>query len=175
MLASVLLLAACTTTQGVTDRLGERYTGRHVDQFFISYGPPVSEYALSNGDKFYTWRSGMNSVTLPGSSNFSGSVSKYGQIQGSSSYTPPTTTPIICEIRFLAAADGTVKRIDITRDTWGWWEISRCAELLNRDFPFTFLPLHRDLTPSPASLSEERAREHAPTGATGFRGTISKK
>jgi hypothetical protein len=117
----------------VTDRLGERYTGRHVDQFFISYGPPVGEYALSNGDKFYTWRSGMNSVTLPGSSNFSGSVSKYGQIQGSSSYTPPTTIPIICEIRFLAAADGTVKRIDITRDTWGWWEISRCAELLNRD------------------------------------------
>jgi hypothetical protein len=43
------------------------------------------------------------------------------------------TIPIICEIRFLAAADGTVKRIDITRDTWGWWEISRCAELLNRD------------------------------------------
>jgi hypothetical protein len=75
----------------------------------------------------------MNSVTLPGSSNFSGTVNKYGQIQGSSSYTPPATIPIICEICFLAAADGTVKRIDITRDTWGWWEISRCAELLNRD------------------------------------------
>jgi hypothetical protein len=82
LLAGALLLAACTTTQGVTDRLGERYTGRHIDQFFISYGPPVGEYALSNGDKFYTWRSGMNSLTLPGSSNFSGSVSKYGQIQG---------------------------------------------------------------------------------------------
>jgi hypothetical protein len=82
LLASALLLAACTTTQGVTDRLGERYTGRHVDQFFITYGPPVSEYALSSGDKFYTWRSGVNSVTLPGSSNFSGSVSKYGKIQG---------------------------------------------------------------------------------------------
>ena len=133
LLASALLLAACTTTQGVADRLGERYTGRHIDQFFISYGPPVGEYALSNGDKFYTWRSGMNSVTLPGSSNFSGSVNKYGQIQGNSSYTPPTTIPIICEIRFLAAADGTVKRIDITRDTWGWWQISRCAELLDRD------------------------------------------
>jgi hypothetical protein len=49
LLASVLLLAACTTTQGVTDRLGERYTGRHIDQLFVSYGPPVSEYALSNG------------------------------------------------------------------------------------------------------------------------------
>jgi hypothetical protein len=33
----------------------------------------------------------------------------------------------------LAAADGTVKRIDITRDTWGWWQISRCAELVNKD------------------------------------------
>jgi len=132
-LASALLLAACTTTQGVTNRLSERYTGRHIDQFFISYGPPVGEYALSNGDKFYTWSSGMNSVTLPGSSNFSGTVNKYGQIQGSSNYTPPTTIPILCEIRFLTAADGTVKRIEITRDTWGCWEISRCAELLNRD------------------------------------------
>src|SRR4030095_10043986 len=125
LLASALLLAACTTTQGVADRLGERYTGRHIDQFFISYGPPVSEYALSNGDKFYTWHSGMNSLTLPGSSNFSGTVNKYGQIQGNSSYTPATTIPIICEVRFLPAADGTVKRIEITRDTWGWWDVSR--------------------------------------------------
>ena len=133
LLASALLLAACTTTQSVANRLGERYTGRHVDRFFISYGPPVGEYALSNGDKFYTWRSGMNSVTLPGSSNFSGSVNKSGQFYGSSSDTPPTTIPIICEMRFLTASDGTVKRIEITRDTWGMWEISRCAELLDRD------------------------------------------
>ena len=133
LLASVLLLAACTTTQGMTDRLGERYTGRHVDQFFITYGPPVSEYALSNGDKFYTWSSGITPVTLPGSSNFSGSVSKYGQIQGSSSNTPPTTIPMLCEIRFLTAFDGTIKRIDITRDTIGWWDTSRCAEVLNSD------------------------------------------
>ena len=82
LLASALFLAACTTTQGVTDRLGERYTGRHIDQFFITYGPPVGEYALSSGDKFYAWSSGMNSVTLPGSSDFSGSVGKYGQIHG---------------------------------------------------------------------------------------------
>ena len=103
----------------MADRLGERYTGRHVDKFFITYGPPVSKYALSSGDKFYTWRSGVNSVTLPGSSNFSGSVNKYGQIQSSSSYTPQTTFPIICEIRLLAAAGGTVKRIDITRRLMG--------------------------------------------------------
>jgi hypothetical protein len=35
--------------------------------------------------------------------------------------------------RFLAASDGTVKRIDITRDTLGWWQVSRCAELLDGD------------------------------------------
>ena len=103
LLASALLLAACTTTQGVTDRLGERYTGRHIDQFFLSYGSPISEYALSNGDKFYTWRSDVNSVTLPGSSNFSGSVNNYGQIQSSSIHRPPITIPIICEIRLFGA------------------------------------------------------------------------
>jgi hypothetical protein len=54
LLVSALLLAACTTTQGVTNRLGERYTGRHIDQIFISYGPPVGEYALSNGESTLT-------------------------------------------------------------------------------------------------------------------------
>ena len=74
----------------------------------------------------------MNSVTLPGSSNFSGSVSKYGQIQGSSSYTPPTMIPIICEVRFLVAADGTVKP-SRSRVTPGDGGNIALAELLNRD------------------------------------------
>ena len=131
LLAGVLFLAACTTTQGVANQIYSVYGGRDVDQFFRVYGPPASQYSFANGDKFYTWNSGMQSVTLPGSANYQGTVYPQGQVYGSATYDPPQTVPIFCEVRFLVDPNGIVKRVDITRDTLGWWQLSRCAEILH--------------------------------------------
>jgi hypothetical protein len=52
-----LFLAGCASTQTMANKIAGYYGGQHIDRFFTNYGPPVSQYTLSNRDKFYTERS----------------------------------------------------------------------------------------------------------------------
>jgi len=131
--AASLLLAACATTQSTADRISAKYGGQHIDQFFFVYGPPVQRYTMSNGDTFYTWHSaGTITVHIPASYDYQGSVGPGEQVYGTATQTGGGTLEAYCEVRFLTAPDGTIKRVEM-RDSLGLWQDSRCAEVLHKE------------------------------------------
>lgn len=126
---ALLVLAACTTTRQATSSLNSTWAGQNTDAFFVRYGGPQSSYKMNDGNRLYTWAN-HGSVPMPAVSNTTGS---YDPLSGSFQSTTITngggSAGVECTIQIIAAQDGRIVRISVTRDTWGLWETSRCNEI----------------------------------------------
>lgn len=65
VLAAVLALAGCKTTEEAAQAVRARWIGQPVDRFFIENGLPASSYVLDSGGTIYTWRGGETSYVRP--------------------------------------------------------------------------------------------------------------
>lgn len=63
-LGAAIFLSACTTTQDASRAIQHSWIGRHADEFFSEYGPPLRSYALSDGSTLYTWRGGQTTKVV---------------------------------------------------------------------------------------------------------------
>src|SRR5690606_10576267 len=69
LLACVLALASCTTTEQANEALAARFVGAPVDEFFIQHGPPSASHTLDDGRRMYLWAEKAETVTFGGVSN----------------------------------------------------------------------------------------------------------
>ncbi|MEM0898574.1 MAG: hypothetical protein AAGI92_01325 [Pseudomonadota bacterium] len=58
-------LSGCVSTQEVNTNVQSKWIGQPSDLFFATHGVPLTEFALDNGGKSYTWRGGVTTVTTP--------------------------------------------------------------------------------------------------------------
>lgn len=93
------LLVGCTTTEGASNYLNQKYVGRNADEFFIEYGMPADTFELKDGRRLYSWKS--KSVHVKG---------------------------LACNLELRTDTSGLIQNIDIKRDTNGVWQTSQCSE-----------------------------------------------
>lgn len=90
VVAAVLALGACVTTQQAEKAVSDRYAGQPSDAFFARYGAPYSSFPLNDGGTVYRWRGGQTTVApLPQSQPIAAPVAGAGT---SSSHTSTTTS-----------------------------------------------------------------------------------
>ena len=128
LLAVVLALGGCASTQEAANSLRRNFEGKNIDAFVLRYGAPYQRHQLNSGDLMYTWSSEIRSYGLPTTTTIQGSTSPYG-FSGTATKTGGGMINVFCEVQIVTAQDGTVKSISPFRDTIGRWTTSRCAEV----------------------------------------------
>lgn len=120
-------LAGCTTDQARTTMQSE-WIGKPSDEFFLKNGPPVSDFALSDGRRIYTWQSGVKNFSMPATSSTT--------FSGSGPYVTATTRTsgggniaVSCSALITVQPNGVIVDIKPSEDSIGIWTLSRCAEL----------------------------------------------
>ena len=58
VLLTALGISGCVSTQTVTERVGQRYVGKPLDEFVRKHGAPQQRVALSGGDVRHVWNDG---------------------------------------------------------------------------------------------------------------------
>lgn len=101
-IAIAIGVAGCTSTQEVANTMGAELIGRNIDEVFVNYGIPGRTMTLHSGDIIHEW---------------SAPTAWVGGFK------------MDCEVRFITASNGTIKRLSIFNDTTGAWDTSRCAEV----------------------------------------------
>jgi hypothetical protein len=120
-----LALSACFRGQRVRNKLNDRWAGAAFDRFVLKYGPPESDYPLSNGDTAYLWNSDAPAASTPAYAvaRSYGDYS-YAQFPGGGNIN------LLCEVQIVVGKDGIIKEFNVMRDTMGTRENSRCREVL---------------------------------------------
>ena len=95
--ALCLFVGGCyASTQEVRARLGDEYIGKSVDALVLRFGPPASQFKMSNEETSYLWQ-------LSSNTNVDLSRDRYG-ISG-------TATTKFCKLNVIASPNGMVTRI----------------------------------------------------------------
>jgi hypothetical protein len=64
LLACLLVLSGCATTQDAEKHMGAKYIGKSSDAFFSHNGPPLSYFDMNDGGRLYTWRGGETTIVV---------------------------------------------------------------------------------------------------------------
>lgn len=121
------VVGGCTTDQAKKTMQSE-WIGRHSDEFFLTNGPPISDFMLQDGRRIYTWQSGVQNFNMPATSSttFSGSgpyMTATTQTSGGGTIT------VSCKALITVQPNGLIVDIKPSEDSIGIWTLSRCAEL----------------------------------------------
>lgn len=136
---AAVVLGGCKTTEEAANSMRSHWVGKPADTFFMSYGPPASEYDMDGGGRIYTWRGGEATSYRPGQfqTQRMPAWTPAGQPQRmttTTTYQPPRQINYVCEAQITANAQGIIQGIRISRDTDGQGlSFSRCAELFSPD------------------------------------------
>jgi len=126
----ILMLTGCTTTSQVQNNLVS-YIGTNADSFFLRYGMPTARFKLQNSMIMYRWSSGVTNFQMPAFTTSSGNIDSFGNYSGSSTTFGNSTVRLEYVIDITVYENNNIQSIIIVRDTYGLWNISRCAETLN--------------------------------------------
>lgn len=127
LLLFAFALAGCTTEQA-RQTMQSEWIGKSSDEFFLTNGPPVSEFKLTDGRRIYTWQSGVKNYNMPPMTSTT--------VTGSGAFTQVNTrttggssVTVSCTAQLTVQPNGIIVDIKPSEDTIGDWTLSRCAEL----------------------------------------------
>ena len=124
----ICLTSGCTSTSQGIARANSSFAGKNLDTFVLAHGIPYAKHELSSGEYVYLWNSGVISYAMPHTTSMSGTYTSTGY-SGTAHTTGGGTLDVYCEVQIHTEADGTILDIKATKDTWGKWTTSRCAEI----------------------------------------------
>ncbi len=124
------LLTACVSTQSVIDGFYPLWVNRDFDEFVLTYGVPYSSFKLQSGSTLYKWSSGVDTVSMPVTTNGTVYNTGYGTANYTS-YSSGGSINMVCEMDILVDESNKIQSIKITRDSIGAWVTSRCSEVLD--------------------------------------------
>ena len=126
--ALICLNSGCASTSQGVARAKIRFVGKNLDEFVLAHGIPYAKHELSSGEYVYLWNSGVISYTMPQTTTMSGTYTSTGY-SGTAHTTGGNSMDVFCEVQIHTQADGTILDLKATKDTWGKWTTSRCAEI----------------------------------------------
>lgn len=122
-----LFLGSCTTEKAA-ESMRSQWIGKPADEFFLTNGPPVSQFKLSDGRLLYSWQSGVKRYNLPPTTSTS-VQSAAGLTQVRSTTSGGGTASVYCGAQITVETNGIISDIKPSEDTIGEWTLSRCAEI----------------------------------------------
>lgn len=127
LIAAIVALAGCTTTEQANVAVGKRFIGKPADSFFAAYGPPFNSYKMQDGSTLYSWTENAQHFGTPGFAT----TTMIGNT-AHTRYNAPGDIVVQCQLKLVVAPSGVVTSISVLSDTIGVWQMSRCNEIFNR-------------------------------------------
>lgn len=124
-----LIFSGCVSTQSVIDGFYPLWVDRNFDEFVLTYGAPYSSFKLQSGSTLYKWSSGVDTVSMPVTTNGTVYNTGYGTANYTS-YSSGGSINMVCEMDILVDESNKIQSIKITKDSTGAWVTSRCSEVL---------------------------------------------
>ena len=129
LLCALLLLVGCTTTQQAVDDIADRWYGQPVNTFVRTYGIPTNKFEMEDGFTVYEWGDS-DQMQLPPSTSTSTNYDVITDTYVSTTVTQPgNTLNLVCVLQIVVDSEGRMSDFTILKDSWGYWEISRCNEI----------------------------------------------